>query len=282
MAKVTEISGENFGLVRPSIPTRPTNNIPPFAEGMHLYLPLKYSVATEAEGVTVGIIQDPWGDESTDFRQIAGFGRPNQIAGGAAMGTLPILQWVSTPTPRVGFKQVVDYPSERFSLHFVYTVNGVIGGSGNRCLFSLIGKNLDKFLCFYATSSSEGPPRITTGFGAVTPLSSNAAITGTNYNLTFGTERPLAANQKEALSFVYDGTEPGGAVYVYRNSALINTFSSIGDFTLEGEAFLGVDARSGTNASDFKGEMGISIIDENFRSAADIPAIHTYLNKAFS
>lgn len=277
MGKITEIPLADFSVRRQGIPAIPVNNVPPVAEGIHPYMPRKFDDPT-------GTIIDPWGDASTDFKQLTNYGEPTYAAAGSvAMGLKPVLIWPGLPALRIVMKQVVNFAAKKFSFHIAYTVDGVMGGSGNRCAFSFVDSVRSKYLAFYATSSSAGPPRIVHGAGNpgdVNPLGSNSLAT-TARDITFASPI-LAAAQKEILTIQYDATVGGGTITVYRNGnpTPINTFSAVGIYALEGDFYLGADARSATNASDFKGELGYFIIDENVRTTSEITAIYNFLNAA--
>ncbi len=271
MGKIIELPQQDFSKARQGIPTRPRNHVPPQPFGKHLYLPDKYNYEA-------GVIYDSWGDEATDFKSVINFGKPTLEVGTAAMGGQKVWLFPSTtPDPRIVVRQTVGYPIKKWTASHVYTVNGIDGGSGNRCLHSFTDKLFTKYFCVYATSTSAGPARISTGFGLISPLGSQT-VTPVNYDLTI----PLAANRREILSIVYDGTVNGGTFIAYWNSVKINTYTNVGIFTLTGDLYLGTDVRSGTASSDFKGQMGDFILDEFVRTDEEIAALHSHLNKAFA
>lgn len=277
MAQITRMRGENFKIKRSSILVEPTNHLPPVTEGNHLYLAHKLkNVAAEGEPVQMAVV-DPWGDETTDFLQVPGYLAPvKQNSTIPTMGGQEVLFYTLPSSGRIVMRQYVAWPTKKWTFSAVYTVNGIAGGSGNRCLFSLLDKAYTKYLCIYATTTSEGPAKIITGTGNISPLGVNTAASVSN-TIPF----TLAANTKEIFSYVYDGTAFGGRFYVYRNGALIVTLDNIGVYTLEGEAYLGTDVRSGTASSDFKGEIGDAHLTEYALSPEEVTALHTQLNKAF-
>lgn len=256
-----------YNLVRTALPEK---DVPPYSNGINIWTALKYDA-------TNGIVVNAWNDPTTDFKKVDTFGAPTLIAGSSVMGTKQVMVWPTTPTPRVLMKNSIYLPINKFSMHMVFTVNGVDGGSGNRCIFSFIDKLATKYFSIYGTSSSAQPPRLNTAFGNIVELGTQTA-TITPYTISY----TPATNRKEVMSVVYDATVTGGTFYVYYQGALINTFNNVGQFTLDGTGYLGADLRSSTNSSDFKGELGTFIIDEKARSVTEIAPIHTYLSTAFS
>lgn len=258
----------SYNTVRYSLPEK---DVPPFATGVNIWTAAKYNATT-------GVVVNPWNDPSTDYTVVGTALKPDLITGSTAMGSKQIMKWINVPSARLLLKNTLYIPINKFTLSFCYTVDGVSGGSGNRCLFSFIDKLASKYFCIYGTTTSAGPPRITTGFGSIIELGTQTA-TPVTYDITYSS---LAANRKEVLTVAYDGTVTGGTFYAYWNGVLVNTFTNVGQFTLEGSSYLGADLRSSTLTSDFKGELGCFMIEEKLRPASEVLANYTYLSTAFS
>lgn len=271
MANTAIIVDGYFGNTRHALPSIPTNQVPPRSVGVHPFLTSKYDFAN---GVITGAYSH---DLSMDFRVVSGYGKPTIATGSAGMGGRPVMLWPTTPTPRIAFENYMYIPINRCTFHMVYTVNGVDGGSGNRCIYSFMDKEATKFLAIYGTASGALPARITTGTGTITKLAVNT-LTTKSYEMSFAP----AVNRKEVLSITYDGSVANGTFTVFRNGVQINSWGDVGQFVFDGYGYLGTDVRSGTNSSDFKGELGGFYFDEKVRTPAEIVSFYNYMNAMFA